>query len=140
MPYAVKRDETDSSLVWMHFWGNLTWQEYREAFAALVAEVRAIPGRAAAILVAETAVPEGNAIPYFRQALRRLAELNNLGLFVSVNPTAGLVARAMVTALTRLDIPRIAGRVPFVTTRDDARRVIAVDRARTRPVPPAGRS
>ena len=67
MPYAVKRDETDSSLVWMHFWGNLTWQEYREAFAALVAEVRAIPGRAAAILVAETAVPEGNAIPYFRR-------------------------------------------------------------------------
>lgn len=140
MPYAVHWDEADANLLWLHFTGDLTWKEYGGAFTELAACVRERPGRVDAILFAETAVPSGNPIPYFRQALQLLAELDNLGLFVSVNPSMGRFARVMVETLARLDVPGMAGRVPFVTTTDDAYRLIAANRAKNRTEPPASPS
>ena len=136
MPYTVDWDEYDPGLLWLHFSGNLTWQEYGAAFTEFAAQVRATPGRVDGILFAETPVPTGNPLPSFRQALKLLAELDNLGLFVSVNPDLGRMARAMVETLTRLDIPHMAGRTPFVNTEAHARRLIVADRTKYASGPP----
>ncbi len=130
MPHTIERDPGDPALLWLRFYESLTWQEYLTAFEELVKEAKTVPYRVNVILHAEIRVPAGNPLQYFRRALKMLEGLDNLDLFISVNPDTGMFARMMVETLTRVYVPRLAGRLPFVATVDDAQKLIASRRAK----------
>jgi hypothetical protein len=130
MAHTIEWDSEDKTLLWLRLYESLTWREYLEAFEQVAKEVRSTPHRVNVILRAEVHVPAGNPLQYFKRALKTLEALDNLNLFISVNPDTGLFARMMVETLTRVYVPRITGRVPFVATLDEAQRLIATRRAR----------
>ncbi len=131
MPYEVSWDHNDTTLLWLRFYQSLTWEEYAQAFEAVVKEVKKVPYRVNVILNAEIPVPPGNPLDHFRRALKRLAELDNLDLLISVNPGTGLFVLVMIEMLTRVYVPRMAGRLPFVESVDEAYRLVAARRAKT---------
>lgn len=130
MPHLVSWYDQDDGIILIDVQPPATWDGYHQAVEQLVIELeRTSLNRLDAVLMNNTALPEGNPLPHFNWTLRRLLPYHKLGLFVVVDPSPQMhFTRVLSSAVFKVAHVEYAKVSAIVRSQQEALDLICEDR------------
>jgi len=131
MPLQVSWDNDEKTIIRSESEGVWTWDEYHAALDEVAAMMRSVNHRVDLITLRHTGatMPPGSPLPYFRRSMKVLPDNHGINVFVA----RSAFAINMIAVFTRIYSGMLGGKHLIVGTIEEARAMIARERAKTNP-------
>ena len=131
MPIHLSWDDTDQTILLNQSSGRWTWEEYHLALGEMIDRIKGVNHRVDVITVRlpDAVHPPGSGLPHYQRAMRVLPD--NTGLHVLINTST--IARITVSTFLRFYPQQAHGMVALAASIEEARALIAKDRAKSHP-------
>jgi hypothetical protein len=128
VPFDLHWDDDHHTILRIDIHGDSTWEQQYKVVDEAVETLQGVSYRLDVIVHIVGPIPPGDPIPHLKDAVSKLRACPNLGLVVIVNKRTFYrsIAELVLRLAYRAGSPHHGG---FVDTLDDARQVIAKNRA-----------